>query len=891
VGTRGRRVALVLGALALAFSPGARGAALLVHPDGGGDYPTIQGAIAAAAPGDTIRLAPGIYRGAGNRDLDPMGKAIRIEPLDAGQDCIIDCQGSPGEPHTGIYAHSGESPATEIAGLTITGGHLTVGGAIYCGNGARPTFEQIICWANTAGNGGAVMCNGTSPRFVRATFHANASSGVGAAFHCVAGASPEITGSIFTQNAGAELITCEGGAQPALTCCDVYGNVGGNWTGCIADQAGAEGNFSADPLYCNPGAGEFTLHLFSPCAEENNPSCGQIGARPVACGPTIYVVTPDGTGDFPTIQDAVLAALPGDTISLAGGVFRGEGNRDIDLLGKPICIKARGAEPVAIDCEGSEDDPHTGFYIHSGESSAAQIRHLMVTGGYLAAGGGIYCGNGSHPTITGIALWNNRAHTGGGIFCSGSSPALVNVTMHANRASVHGAAVACADGASPTLSHCLLSGSPQGEAVFCQDAGSQPLLACCDLHGNAGGDWVGCVADQLGADGNISADPLLCDPAIGDLSLHCTSPCAEANNPDCGRIGARAVGCWPTAHRILPDGSGDFPTIQAAIDGAFVGDTLLLASGTYRGEGNRDIDTRGRGLIIHSEDGPGECIIDCEGSERDPHSGFYLHSGEDAGTRIEGLTITGGWAVAGGGFYCGNGAAPSLREVILLGNHAAQGGGIFCNGASPLLSRVTFHECASSLHGAGIVATGGAHPVLASCVIAFSTDGAAVHCGDGLSSVALTCCDVYGNQGGDWVDCIANQSDVDRNFSADPLYCPGDLTVWNDSPCLQGYCGVVGARGLGCTDLQAAPSPTALAPTGLTAQPNPFSDRTAFSSPATTLEIIDLRGRRVRSLSIEDGPLAWDGRGADGRRAPAGMYFARGSTPAGGASCRILLLR
>lgn len=37
--------------------------------------------------------------------------------------------------------------------------------------------------------------------------------------------------------------------------------------------------------------------------------------------------------------------------------------------------------------------------------------------------------------------------------------------------------------------------------------------ACCDLYGNALGDWVDCVEGQQGQDGNPSEGPLVCDQA------------------------------------------------------------------------------------------------------------------------------------------------------------------------------------------------------------------------------------------------------------------------------------------------------------------------------------------------------------------------------------------
>lgn len=87
----------------------------------------------------------------------------------------------------------------------------------------------------------------------------------------------------------------------------------------------------------------------------------------------------------------------------------------------------------------------------------------------------------------------------------------------------------------------------------------------------------------------------------------------------------------------------DFSTIQAAVDAASSHDTVLVAPGTYTGDGNRDITFNGKNIILVSTDGPDVTIIDCQGTDGDNHSGFSITGGEDSTAVIDGFTITGAY--------------------------------------------------------------------------------------------------------------------------------------------------------------------------------------------------------------------------------------------------------
>jgi parallel beta-helix repeat protein len=130
-----------------------------------------------------------------------------------------------------------------------------------------------------------------------------------------------------------------------------------------------------------------------------------------------------------------------------------------------------------------------------------------------------------------------------------------------------------------------------------------------------------------------------------------------------------------------------YPTIQAGIDAAVDGDTVLVADGTYTGDGNKNLDFNGKAITVISENGPYTTIVDCEGEG----PGFYFHSGEGQGSVVSGFTITNGKSVGitGAGIDI-SASSPVIRNNVIRNN---QGWGIGTHGASnPLIQENSIHD-------------------------------------------------------------------------------------------------------------------------------------------------------------------------------------------------------
>ncbi len=109
----------------------------------------------------------------------------------------------------------------------------------------------------------------------------------------------------------------------------------------------------------------------------------------------------------------------------------------------------------------------------------------------------------------------------------------------------------------------------------------------------------------------------------------------------------------------------DQPTIQAGIDAADDGDTVLLADGTHTGDGNRDIHFDGKAITLCSENGPELCVVDADSSGSMVYNVFHLSSGETWNTVIRGFTITGGYPY---GVFIED-ASPRIRNCTVTNNY------------------------------------------------------------------------------------------------------------------------------------------------------------------------------------------------------------------------------
>ena len=230
-------------------------------------------------------------------------------------------------------------------------------------------------------------------------------------------------------------------------------------------------------------------------------------------------VTPAGTAtvgpdaDYTTIQAAVDGATEGDVIVLAPGVYSGDGNRDIDFGGKAITVRSEDpCDPdvvatTIIDCNGTRDAPHRGFFFHTQETGDSVVAGLTIRNGYASAGsehleqqqwsgGGILCMD-SNPTVARCVITGNTAYNGQGGGLATHGGLVTHCVIEDNRVygqgeyGPSGSGISC--GGDAQVQHCIIVENTTREifygtthpAVHCTSG--HPAVVNCLIVGNDGG--------------------------------------------------------------------------------------------------------------------------------------------------------------------------------------------------------------------------------------------------------------------------------------------------------------------------------------------------------------------------------------------------------------------
>ena len=241
---------------------------------------------------------------------------------------------------------------------------------------------------------------------------------------------------------------------------------------------------------------------------------------------------------------------------------------------------------------------------------------------------------------------------------------------------------------------------------------------------------------------------------------------------------------------VKADGTGDYPTIQAAVNASRNGDIVLVADGIYTGNGNRDIDYKGKAITVRSENGPENCIIDCQATSSDPHRGFYFNNSEDRKSIVDGFTIKNGFQdgsgwlnVTGAGIICWQ-TSPTIKNCVISQCSAWGGAAIYCsnwnnpnvgssitncvikNNTSGAIGAIGFKDSTAVISDCEIIdnisSSGGidferTNIVIENCYIA-RNDGVGIHCSNDSCPVISNCVisnnrtDYYGG-GFRFVDC------------------------------------------------------------------------------------------------------------------------------------------
>lgn len=167
-------------------------------------------------------------------------------------------------------------------------GEPGLGGGLACDLESMVAMSYSVITDNTARRGGGIYtATGATPRLSQLTIDRNQAESAGGGLYCN-DSSPVLLQSIVSFHEQ-DAIACRRDAHPTLSGCNLYGNLGGDWSGDLLFQRNTRGNMSQDPLYCSDESRN--LQPGSPCAPRAD-GMGLVGGRGVGCNQSVPLDAP-----------------------------------------------------------------------------------------------------------------------------------------------------------------------------------------------------------------------------------------------------------------------------------------------------------------------------------------------------------------------------------------------------------------------------------------------------------------------------------------------------------------------------------------------------------------------------------------------------------------------
>jgi len=330
------RTAIAGVALLLLAALPATAATIVVDLNGAGDYLTLAEGILAAAPGETVLVAPGVYTGVLNRDLSFDGKDIVVMAMVARDPVIVDAE-SLGRC---FIFENGEGPAARIEGLVMLHGADSDGGGICCYGPTAPTFVNCEFQECAASRGAGLNCVvGAAPTLIGCTFKENVAYDAGGGIRCSDYSSVDLQSCFFKGN---ESYFGGGVMLRAGSTATVDGTV---FEGNIADYSAG--------FRCENSTVTITNSIFSRNAAYSGGGLGSGSSGSVTLKYSIFY---DNTASFRgaayacgTLADVQYCTFVGGESPTGSGIFCGPPQGDMIMTN---CIVAFGNGPAMTCDEG-----------------------------------------------------------------------------------------------------------------------------------------------------------------------------------------------------------------------------------------------------------------------------------------------------------------------------------------------------------------------------------------------------------------------------------------------------------------------------------------------------------------------------------------------------------